>query len=211
MTSGILARTAIASIKHAPDRAGELSWAHVSGWSHTSTRARTVSCVIATHNAAPRLARLLPDLSDRLTEVGFPWEITCVDAASTDDTGLLLSYWTEYPGFGWIRLEHNYGAVAAIQTGLSRARGDAVILINATASDARVDWVPAMIAKWDEGNQVVFVGDDPANEPGQLACWNLDDQRNATHADEAVRITMHSSEMLLDRRMVKLLLHSETD
>lgn len=145
----------VASIKQARNGADEPSWAHVSGWAQLSSGMRTVSCVIAAHNAAPQLARLLPNLSDLLTESGFPWEITCIDCASTDQTSTLLTHWTEYPGFGWIRLARNYGESAAVRTGLSQARGDAVIVVN-SAMEISIERVPHMIAKWNEGEEAVY-------------------------------------------------------
>lgn len=200
---------AIAGIKHSRDSGGDLSWAHASGWSQTSGRVRTVSCVVATHNAAARLAHLLPTLSDRLTESGFPWEITCVDAASTDGTAALLTSWTEFPGFGWMRLERPCSEVAAAHAGLTHARGDAVILLRAGVSDHSVDLVPSMIAKWDEGNEVVFVGSARPDAPDPLVCWTPERHRTAGLGDEPARIAMRFGEVLLDRRMVKLLLHPE--
>ncbi|MEP7295981.1 MAG: glycosyltransferase [Burkholderiales bacterium] len=180
MTFNLRAGVVVESIKRARNGAGEPSWAHVSGWAQFSSGVRTVSCVIAAHNAAPRLARLLPDLSDLLTEGGFPWEITCIDSASADQTTTLLSRWTEYPGFGWIRLALNYGEAAAVHTGLSHARGDAVILVNA-ATDVSIERVPHMIAKWNQGDEVVYDN------------------------------TERSQFMLLDRRMVNLMLRAEAD
>ena len=67
------------------------SWAHASGWAQISGTRRTVSCVLTCRNQAPTLAKLLPFLSDTLTECGYPWEIIVVDIASVDQPRALLA------------------------------------------------------------------------------------------------------------------------
>jgi len=155
------------------------------------------------------LSRLLPELSDLLTEAGFPWEITCVDCASTDGTSKLLERWSELPGFRWIRLKRNYGQVAAMQTGLRHATGDAVILVTA-AADPSIHLLPNMIARWDEGHDVVLLRSDGGGDFDTLECWSLDAPGAAPPevSDEPIGVGAGQS-MLLDRRVVDLLFEQE--
>ena len=55
------------------------SWAFGAQHSDRSDTQRTVSCVIWSSNEALKLSRLLPQLSELLTESGHPWEIVVID------------------------------------------------------------------------------------------------------------------------------------
>lgn len=131
------------------------AWAHVSGWAQLSGTPRHLSFVVV-HRNARALGHLLPEISDTLTEIGFPWEISVVDNASTDGSEALLSQWAEVPGFNWIRLARDYGDMGAIATGLRDARGDAVLLTNAS-SPMSIELLPEVVETWEAGSMVVSV------------------------------------------------------
>jgi dolichol-phosphate mannosyltransferase len=201
----------ITSIKHSLSDLGEPAWAHVSGWAQLSGRPRRISCVVLCRNAAQALVSLLPELSDSLTEVGFPWEVTFVDSASADDTDRLLSDWTEIPGFKWIRLARDYGETVAIWTGARDARGDAVIVINAVANPS-LDLLPEMISRWDEGNEIVFVDHGDAPGQDQLVCWSGDFPGSDSSAENVAGLAVGAGAfMLLDRRIIDSLMGPKDD
>ena len=203
-------QVSIASIKCVHGSSGQPEWAHVSGWAQLSGSPRKVSCVVTCCDSAMLLTRLLPELSDLLTEAGFPWEITCVDGASSDGTAELLAQWSELPGFRWIRLERDYGQTAAMQTGLRHAIGDAVILVSADA-DLSAQLLPDMIEKWDEGNDVVVLGSDGGGGLDRLVCWNLDAPGGQPQGMFGEQMPAGAGQsMLLDRRVVDLLLQQES-
>jgi len=204
-------RIAITTIRHAPTPTGELAWAHVSGWAQLSGQPRTVSCVLSCRDCAAALSRVLPELSDALTEAGFPWEITCIDRASQDATESLLAVWCELPGFRWIRFASAYDHAAAVEVGLEHSRGDAVVLID-VASDPPLPMLPSMIAAWDSGHEIVFVHPDRDADRSRLVCWNTDapQDMSALLGDERVDAVANQF-MLLDRRVVQLLLRGQAD
>jgi glycosyltransferase involved in cell wall biosynthesis len=150
------------------------------------------------------LSRLLPELSDLLTEAGFPWEITCVDCASSDGTSNLLGHWSELPGFRWIRLARDYGQVAAMHTGLRHATGDAVILVTA-GDDPSIHLLPNMITRWDEGHDVVLLRSDGAGDVDKIVSWSLDAPEIALTEVGDEHVVGAGQSMLLDRRVVDLL------
>ena len=196
----------IAQIVHSRERSGGPSWARVSGWEQLSGRPRTITCLVICRNSAPLLSRLLPLLSDALTEAGFPWEIACVDSASTDSSAALMQSWCEFPGFAWVRLAADYGAAAAVRTGLELARGDAVIVAYADAQ-LSIELLPDMIAKWEAGSEIVL-DRQVGNEPRHLVCWSLDCPTPADgHGDDVPADPDSSRLLLLDRRAVDALIH----
>ncbi len=177
------------------------SWAHVSGWAQLSGTRRTVSCVLTCRNQAPTLATLLPFLSDTLTECGYPWELIVVDIASVDQTPALLAGWAELPGFQSLSLHPGAAASNAFALGLYRARGDAVILLDA-ALEHNPALIPRMILKWEDQARVVFAQRDQGSGASRLVSWDDTDlQRQAAGRDfpfprEATALG------LLDRRVL---------
>ena len=199
----------ISSIRCAQGLDGEPAWAHVSGWAQLSGSPRNVSCVVFCGGAARSLSHLLPDLSDFLTEAGFPWEIVCVDGPGTDHTGELLSRWSEIPGFTWIRLVDECGEAVATQTGMHHARGDAVILVNA-AADLSIELLPEMIEKWDQGNEVVLLRRAGGASPARVVGWSIDEPEwTSNELDDGLTLSGSNQLVLLDRRVVDMLLRAE--
>ena len=83
---------------------------------------------------------VLPLFVDRLRPVAERWgveyEVLCVDDGSTDATPVLLQrLHREWPEVRVVRLRANSGHQAAISAGLTRARGDYVVTIDADLQD----------------------------------------------------------------------------
>lgn len=115
---------------------------------------RTVSCVIWSSNEAPRLSRLLPELSELLTESGHPWEIVVVDSASSDGTAELLQRWSAIPAIRSVAMSEQTGDDALV-AGLAAARGDAVIFLDANLHHT-LALIPQMLCHWEDGAEVVY-------------------------------------------------------
>jgi len=157
--------------RHSDQELGEPAWAHVSGWAQLSGTPRRISCVLTCRDDAASLGRLLPDVSDTLTELGFPWELTIIDNPGMDGSGAVLSKWTELPGFNWMRLAKDYGEAAAVWAGLCNARGDAVILINAS-DDPPLERLSELVDQWELGNEIVALERDSGDGSGSVVNWS---------------------------------------
>ena len=187
-----------------PDK--EPLWAHVSGWSQLSGSMRTVSCVIPSHNDVNKLAKLLPRLSDSLTESGFPWEVIVVDAGSDDGTDRLLTGWGELPGFWSVTVAPHLGRSAHLVIGLEAARGDAVVLLNPQPRFPP-SLLQQMIWRWEQGAQVVYAIDDGSPRTGELKSWDAFTVDQLIASQEPMNMPQGSTEFaLFDRRVVDYLL-----
>lgn len=121
------------------------------------------------HAARPALSVVVPCFNEedvialaheRLTRVlartGLEFEIVYIDDGSKDRTApLLRDIQAIDPRAHVIRLSRNFGHQIAATAGLDYAEGDAVIMIDADMQDPP-EMIPAMIAKWREGFEIVY-------------------------------------------------------
>lgn len=103
---------------------------------------------------------VLTELRRRLTEVvdafGKRTEIILVDDGSTDGTRAIMeAMQREDPRFVVLVLSRNHGHQLALTAGLSVARGERILIIDADLQDPP-ELLPEMWAKADEGYDVVY-------------------------------------------------------
>lgn len=184
------------------------SWAHSSGWVQLSGERRTLTCVVSCRDQARALSKLLPILSDTLTECGYPWELIAVNVGSTDGTAKLLAAWAELPGFRELSLSHDAAQAGAFSAGSAHARGDAVILVDASLHCDRV-LIPRMVMRWESGARMVVAVGDPESAECLLDCWDGEEVR-LMRAEGALRFpTEAGGPALLDRSLLQQLLDTE--
>lgn len=86
----------------------------------------------------------------------FQLEIIFIDDGSTDGTaGAVRALRDKDPRVRLIEFTRNFGKEAAIFAGLEAATGDAVIPIDVDLQDP-IEVIPALVAKWQEGADVVL-------------------------------------------------------
>ena len=116
-----------------------------------------LSIVVPARNEAAGLRRLLPELAS----VSKNAEILIVDDGSEDDTALVCET------FGVTLLRHRYpmGNGAAIKTGARAARGGIILFMDADGQHRPED-IPRLLAKLDEGYDMVVGSRDDASHAG---------------------------------------------
>lgn len=194
--------------RSAPDPSaadGAPSWAHASGWMQLSGAKQTLSCVLPCRNQAHVLSKLLPLLSDSLTECGYPWELIVVDRSSPDDTAELLDHWTRLPGFRRLDLAAGATMEDAVAAGLMSARADAVILFDPSVVHSP-ELIPNMVLMWEAGALLVHAQLDPASRQSVLQSWD-ETQTRLRIADPEFMLPAGCTQLgLLDRQFVDWML-----
>lgn len=103
----------------------------------------------------------LPGLFERLDEVlggieDLELEVLLVDDGSHDGSwDLIRDRHDRDPRFTGLRLSRNFGHQIALTAGLDRARGDAVVVMDADLQDPP-EVVLELVARWREGHAVVY-------------------------------------------------------
>jgi glycosyltransferase involved in cell wall biosynthesis len=85
-----------------------------------------------------------------------PYELLFVNDGSADQTGEIISRLArEDQSVRILDFSRNFGHQIAITAGMDHARGEAIIIIDADLQDPP-ELIPQMIAKWQEGYEVVY-------------------------------------------------------
>lgn len=99
-------------------------------------------------------------------------ELIFVDDGSTDNTLLLLKgLAARDEKLKILTLSRNFGHQIAITSGLDRARGDAVVVMDADLQDPP-ELIPKMLEKWEEGNKVVYAKRIARKAEGRFKRWS---------------------------------------
>lgn len=124
----------------------------------------------------------LPELCNWITQVmethGFSFEIILIDDGSTDNSWKIIdSLASQNKNIKGIRLNHNYGKSAALNTGFNYCSGDVVITMDADMQDSP-DEIPELYKMVMEENYDLVSGwkkirHDPVNKTVPSRFFNL--------------------------------------
>jgi glycosyltransferase involved in cell wall biosynthesis len=122
---------------------------------HADSARPDVSVVIPVYNEVENLTALLDELAAAVAPMQRNVEVIVVDDGSRDGTSeLLRRLVAERPDLRAVFFRRNFGQTAAFDAGFRSASGDVVVTIDGDLQNDPHD-IPAMIAKLDEGYDVV--------------------------------------------------------
>ncbi len=114
------------------------------------------SLVVPIFNEEAVLPVLLRRLDGLLPRLDGPAEVIFVDDGSTDTSPIVLEARARADNrFRLLRLSRNFGQQVAMTSGMARARGQAIVIMDADLQDPP-EIMLDMIAKWREGYEIVY-------------------------------------------------------
>jgi glycosyltransferase involved in cell wall biosynthesis len=110
-----------------------------------------VSVVVPAYNERPNLAELVPETVEVLAGAGVTFELIVVDDGSTDGTATLMRG-LRSPEVRYLRMRRNGGKSAALSAGLSRVKGEFVVLMDADGQDDPHE-IPRLLKMLEAGEE----------------------------------------------------------
>jgi len=119
-----------------------------------ATESPRLSAVVPAYNEVECLPLLVGELRSALEATGRSWEMVLVDDGSRDGTGEAMEAERARDArIRVLRLEQNAGQSAALAVGLSHARGDVVVTLDADLQNDPAD-IPALLAALERADVV---------------------------------------------------------
>lgn len=115
-----------------------------------------LSIVIPAFNEMGNIKPLVERLVPVLASLGAAFEVIFVDDGSSDGTWTRISeVAAEVPAISGVRLSRNFGHQHALLAGMSIARGDAVVSMDADLQHPP-EVIPELFKRWSSGDKIVF-------------------------------------------------------
>ncbi len=116
----------------------------------------TISIVAPVYNEEGNIPTLHRRVAEVMGQLGEPWELIMVNDGSRDGSAKeLREAAASDPHVRVVNFARNFGHANAVTAGMTYARGQAVIIIDADLQDPP-EVMLELIAKWREGFQVVY-------------------------------------------------------
>jgi dolichol-phosphate mannosyltransferase len=165
---------------------------------------RLFTLVVPVRNEEEALPETYAVLSRTLAGLGMPYEVVVVDNASADATpDLMRGVCARDRRWKYVRLSRDFGYQNSITAGMLAASGDAIMVIDADLQDPP-ELIPAFVAKWKEGYDVVYgVREKRVGESKLRTVPTMLAMRFITWMSDEVKLPLHSGDFRLITRRVR--------
>jgi polyisoprenyl-phosphate glycosyltransferase len=133
-----------------------------------SNSRRRLAIVAPFYNEGAHVSRFLDRLLAVLAGMDVDWTVVCINDGSADDTlAHLVAAHGREPRIKVIDFSRNFGKEYALTAGLDHCEADAVVLMDSDLQHPP-EMLPAMVAKWREGFEVVYMVRQSRGDVGLL-------------------------------------------
>jgi len=166
-----------------------------------------ISVVFSFRNEADVLEELLKRIEAVFDVLDVRYELIFVNDASTDDSSEILRIRRQSnPNIKVINMSRRFGFGPSVIAGLDYSRGDAVIYMDTDLQDPP-ELIPTLVAKWQEGNDVVHTTRTGRLGESRLKMWVTDRAYRAIDLFSEIRVPKNTGDFkLLSRRAVQAIL-----
>ena len=165
-----------------------------------------ISIVLPVFDEEENIGEVYEALTAQMVRIGEPYEIVFIDDGSRDNSlERIRELAARDAHVKGISLSRNFGHQVAISAGLEVASGDATIVMDADLQHPP-DLIPEMIARWREGNDVVYTIREGRDHAGPLKRWSASLYYRLMNRMSDIEITANTPDFrLMDRRVVDAL------
>ncbi len=165
-----------------------------------------LTVVIPVYNEEKQIEKTISVISGTLQGITDHYQLVMVDDGSRDQTWQVLKSLTnKINGLEAIRFSRNFGKEAAIMAGLSRARGDACVIMDADLQHPP-ELIPKMFRLWEKGFEVVEAVKEDRGKESSLSRLGASLFYKTMHRLSGFNLENASDFKLLDKKVVQALL-----
>ncbi|MCM3878985.1 MAG: glycosyltransferase family 2 protein [Vicinamibacterales bacterium] len=166
-----------------------------------------VSVVLSFRNEADNIPTLVARLDKMFASQSVRYELVFVNDDSTDQSlAILLKEREKNPGVKIVNMSRRFGVAEGVLAGMSAARGDAVIYMDADLQDPP-ETIPAMLDRWRLGADVVHTVRTRRRGESPLKMWATRIAYRVIQSGSAIELPVDAGDFkLLSRAAVNELL-----
>jgi len=138
--------------------------------SHRLTAQPHITVMVPAYNEEKNIAHTLQNIRGVLQQMSPHWDMVVVDDGSRDQTAQVVQSLVEDCHVTLVRFSRNFGKENAISAGLSYAKGDVVICMDADGQHAS-ELMLTMLEKWREGYDMVYAVRQDREQESSFKLW----------------------------------------
>ena len=162
-----------------------------------------LSVVIPVYNEEKQIEKTINEVKSAISPLGESYEIVVIDDGSVDKTwDVLKELANKNPEISAFRFSRNFGKEAAIMAGLSNAKGDACITMDADLQHPP-GLIPEMTKLWREGFEVVEAVKRDRGKETSLSRFSASMFYKIMHRLSGFNLENASDYKLLDKKVVQ--------
>lgn len=129
-----------------------------------------ITVMVPAYNEEKNIAKTLQNIRSVLQQLSPYWDMVVVDDGSRDRTAQVVQSLVESCNVTLVKFSRNFGKENAISAGLSYARGDVVICMDADGQHAS-ELMLTMLEKWREGYDMVYAVRQDREQESSFKLW----------------------------------------